>query len=390
MNKMLQAIPLGSEAAFPREEFERRLARLREIMARQELDLFVTTSPENIFYLCGHQTIGYYMFQVLCVPARGQPFMALRELESYNARANCFIEDILTYGDADNPSEFFAQTLKGRGWQGKRVAIDRNAWFLTVNIYERLAREFPGLLDGAGLVEPLRRIKSPLELASVEMAARVNDAGMRAGLKASRAGATENDVAAAVIAAAVSAGSEYPGIEPLITTGHRTGLPHAMWRRHRIKPGDVVGLETGGCHNRYHAALFRTVAVGHIPDVARGIYPICLEALEAAMAKAKPGNRCADVHNAAQAVIDKRGATERFRKKAGYSLGISFAPDWGEHAVLSLHHNVDVKLEPGMVFHLPMSLREFGQFTMAVSETIVITEDGCRQLSTIPRELVEA
>jgi len=359
-------------------------------MAERELDLFMTTGPENIFYLCGHQTIGYYMFQCLCVPARGEPFLILRELESYNARANCFLEDIIAYGDGDAPAELLATTLRRRGWQGRRVAIDRSAWFLTVDTYERLARELPDLLDGAGLVEPSRRVKSALELDCVAEAAKATDAGMRAGLKASRAGATENDVAAAVIAASVTAGSEYPGIEPLVTAGRRTGLPHAMWRRHRIKPGDVVGIESAACFNRYHVALFRTIAVGEIPEQARALYPVCLEALAAAIAAAKPGNRAADVHNAAQAVIDKRGATDRFRKKAGYSLGISFAPDWGEHGVLSVYKTVDVRLEPGMVLHLPMSLREFAQFTMAVSETIVITPEGCRWLSHIPRDLVEA
>ena len=77
-----------------------------------------------------------------------------------------------------------------RGWHGKRVAIDRNSWFLTVNLYERLVAEFGQLLDGSGLVEPLRRVKSKLEIEQMEKAAAANDAGMRAGLDAVREGAS--------------------------------------------------------------------------------------------------------------------------------------------------------------------------------------------------------
>ena len=63
------------------------------------------------------------------------------------------------------------------------------------------------------------------------------------------------------------------------------------------------------------------------------------------------------------------GYTEAFRKRTGYSMGISFAPDWGEWQVLSLYAGVDAPLRPGMVFHVPPALRVYGEFTVGVSET---------------------
>ena len=76
------------------------------------------------------------------------------------------------------------------------------------------------------------------------------------------------------------------------------------------------------------------------------------------------------MHNACQAVIDRDGFTGSYRKRTGYSIGISFAPDWGEGNILGLYHDIDVPLEPGMVFHVPVALREWGKFTVAVSETV--------------------
>ena len=96
------------------------------------------------------------------------------------------------------------------------------------------------------------------------------------------------------------------------------------------------------------------------------------------------------MHNAVQATIDRAGCTEGFRKRAGYSMGISFAPDWGEGNIMSVHSSVDIELVPGMTFHLPITLREYYVHTVAVSETILITEEGCRSLSSLPRDLVEA
>ncbi len=385
---ILKAVPQGAESVFPREEYARRVDAVRARMAEKGLDLALVSGPENIFYLTGQQTPGYYTFQALCIPASGAPFLVIRGLEAMNARLNSFIEDITGYADDVAPPAALAEVLKARGYGGKRVGIDRNAFFLTVNIYERLVAEFGALEDASGLVEPLRRIKSAAELAQMDKAGAANEAGMKAGLAVTKAGASENDIASAIMGAAIKAGSEYVGMEPFVTSGPRSGVPHTTWRRRVIAPGDLAILETSACYNRYHVALFRTVAVGKVPDLALDMYKVCAEGLEAAIDKLRPGNTCADVHNAVQAVIDKAGHTAGYRKRTGYSMGISFAPDWGEGNILSLFRGVDVPLEPGMVFHVPITLREYNKFTVAVSETVQVTDGAPKVFSTISRDIV--
>ena len=386
--EILKKIPQGAEAAFERPEYDRRLGALRNQMEARGFDLLLTSGPENIFYLTGQQTPGYYMFQCLAIPLNGEPFLVLRGLEAMNAKLKSVLNDIEGYADDVHPAVALAQALKRRGWAGKRIAIDRNSWFLTVNLFDRIAQECGALLDGSFLIEPLRRVKSPAELDQIERAGVANDAGMQAGLNATRAGVSENEVAADILAAAVRAGSEYLGMDPFVTSGARSGSPHTTWRRKTIETGDVVALETCACYNRYHAALFRTVAVGKIPQLAEDMYKVCLEGLDAAITKLTPNYTCADAHNACQAVIDKYGFTENYRKRTGYSLGISFSPDWGEGNILGLFHDIKIPLQPGMVFHVPVALRDFGQFTVAVSETVMVTNGTAKTLSKISRDLV--
>jgi len=388
--ELLNRVPMGADATFPKSEIDARQENLRKMLKEKDIDLYLTSGAENIFYLSGQQTPGYYVFQCLAIPADGEPFLVTRKLEVYNARYNSYLERIYGYDDSQSSAEALSGAIDAEGWMGKRIAIDRNAWFLTVNIFDSVREALGELLDGSGLVEGLRRVKSPSELAAIELAAQENDAGMAAGLRATRAGVTENDIAAAILAAAVTAGSEYLGMEPFVTSGPRSGVPHTTWRRRRILPGDVVVLETTACHHRYHAALFRTIMVGNVEQKAHDWYAICMDALNAALETIKPGNLCSNPHDAAQAVIDKAGATEGYRKRTGYSMGISFAPDWGEGNILHLNKGYDVELAPGMVFHIPITLRDYAKFTVAVSETVVVTETGWRSLSNIPRDLVEA
>ncbi|MGH7660244.1 MAG: M24 family metallopeptidase [Vulcanimicrobiaceae bacterium] len=376
------------ESAFERAEYDARIARTRVSMGERGFDALVVTGPENIFYLSGQQTPGYYTFQCMIVQLDGDPVFLLRQLELQNFQRNSFVTNVELYPDNAQPDEVLVEQLDKLGLKGKRVAIEKRGWFLPISFYERLAERLGKIQDGSGVIEALRRVKSPSELAAIEIAAKYVDAGMQAGLAAIRTGATENTIVAAMMSASIAAGSEYLGMEPLVSSGPRSGIPHATWRRRTIEQGDPIFLEMASAHNRYHAALLRTAWVGKPPQAASDMMAVCREALDAGLATMRPGVTFEAVHDAAQAIIDRHGMTERYRKRTGYSLGISFAPDWGEWMVASLFTGERETLRPGMVFHLPMALREYGVYTVGGSETAIVTDSGCRTLSTIPRELI--
>jgi len=378
----------GQESAFPEVEYAARQAAARAGLQAAGLDAMIITGPENIFYLTGQQTPGYYTFQALVMPVDGDPVFVLRQLEYYNFVANTFITNAEVYSDADEPVAFLMKVISRMGLTSKRVGIDKRGWFLPIAVYEKLQDALGTVHDSAGIVEALRVVKSQLEIEKLDIAATYVDAGMRAGLDAVRSGATDNDLVAAMLHASISAGGEYMGMEPLVSTAKRTGVPHGTWRRVAMSDNDPAFLELACVHDRYHAALMRSAWVGPVPPEAEDMMKACQEALSTALERIKPGVPCEQPHNACQAVIDKAGFTDNFRKRLGYSTGISFAPDWGEGGILSLNTGVTTELRPGMAFHLPPALRIYGRFTVGVSETIVVTETGYRQLGTIPRGLL--
>jgi Xaa-Pro dipeptidase len=230
-------------------------------------------------------------------------------------------------------------------------------------------------------------LKSAAELDAIRAAAGYAQAGILAGIEACASGTDENAIAAAMLYAATQAGSEAMAMEPLVSSGPRSGLPHMTWRRRTLSHGDPVFLELAGSHARYHAALMRTVWVGAPPVEAQRMMDCSLHALDAALASIRPGVPCCVPHNAAQAVIDEAGYTAAFRKRIGYSMGVAFAPDWGEGAILSLFSDVSRPIEAGMVFHLPATLRSYGHWTVGASETVIVTEQGAVPLSSLPRGL---
>ena len=389
MSKVTAVVAQGIECVFPRAELDARINAARKELIKREIDVMIVTGPENIFYLTGQQSPGYYTYMALLLPVEGEPVFIVRLLELNNLVANSYVSNIEPYTDDSDPVDVTVALITQLGWQNKRIGIDERGWFLPIAIYNALRAKLGTIKDAARVVETLRVVKSETEIKKIESAATYVEAGMRAGMATVAAGATENDLVSEMMGKAIRAGSEYVGMEPLGSSGPRSGIPHGTWRRRRLEAGDATLLEMAACHDRYHAALMRTAWVGKAPDQARRMMDCCIEALAAALAALKPGATCEDVHMACQKVIDKAGYTDSFRKRTGYSIGISFAPDWGEGNVLSLFTGIRTVIQPGMVFHMPPALRVYGKFTVGVSETAIVTVNGCRPLSRVSRELLE-
>lgn len=381
-------ISQGTDAVFPAAEFNERLDRLRTAMQPLGVDSLLLTGPENIFWATGRQTAGYFAFQALILPADRDPVLLVRQLELTGARASTWVGDIRTWQDGEDPAAVLARIVADL--RLRHVAVERNGWFVSQDLGERIGVALDGVAisDGSGLVEGLRAVKSPAELAAIRLAAGYAQAGMQAAIDACTAGASENDVAAAMMAGAIRAGSEAMAMEPLVSSGPRSGVPHATWRRRVMQQGDPVFLELAASHDRYHAALMRSLWLGTPPPRAQQMMDVALRALDAALDAMQPGRACSDAHDAAQAVIDAAGLTDAFRKRIGYSMGAAFAPDWGEGAIMSLFTGMSRPLQPGMVFHLPATLRIYGEFTVGASETVIVTENGVDVLSDLPRVMV--
>lgn len=377
----------GCDASFPREEFAARQDRARAAIRNAGHEALVVTGPENIYWLTGRQTAGYFAFQALIMPVNGPPTLLVRQLELAGSIANTWLDDVVAYQDGGNPAVALVDLLKKRHIE--RPAIELDGWFVSPVLAAKIAEQMgvASIPDGSSILSPLRTIKSAAELEAIRLAASYTEAGLSAGIAACAAGTDENAIAAAMLDAATRAGSEVMAMEPLVSSGPRSGLPHMTWRRRKLENGDAVFLELAACHARYHAALMRTVWIGSPPAEARRMMDCALKALDAALAAIRPGVSCAEPHEAAQRVIDAAGYNAAFRKRIGYSMGTAFAPDWGEGALLSLFTGVDSIIEPGMVFHLPATLRSYGVWTVGASETVIVTETGAEPLSSLPRDL---
>ncbi len=352
-------------------------------MARSELDVLLVHTPENIFYLTGYQTPGYYWHQVLVLPLDAEPVFVAPPHEASLVPEYCWLDDVRLYPDTSDWAAVTSDLLSEMGLASARVGLETHSRFLTVDLRDRIAARLPNasMLNGGGLIESCRLIKSPREQNYLREAARFSEQGMRAGIAAVREGATELDVAAAVHTALDLAGSEYTGLPAFITSGPRTELVHATYSPRKIDSGELVFLEIPGSSNRYHAAQSRSVYIGDPPESVLLAGEVGKAALETAKELMRPGVPACDVFEAGRAVIDDSDVNYQQGRRIAYGIGIAFPPGWDEGDIFSINRDEDRPLQAGMTFHLITTMRPPGVGAIGNSDTVLITENGPETLT---------
>ena len=169
----------------------------------------------------------------------------------------------------------------------------------------------------------------------------------------------------------------------MLPTGIGTSMQHLTWTSAPFVSGEATILELGGCRYRYHCPMARTVHLGPPPRKLADTAAIVLEGMETALAAVKPGVTCESVEAAWRSVIARHGLEKESR--IGYSTGIGYPPDWGEHT-LSLRPGDRTELRENMAIHmiLGMWMDDWG---LEISECFRVAANGAECLANCPREL---
>jgi Xaa-Pro dipeptidase len=377
------------DIAFPMVEYERRLKELRQRMEKAGIDAMMISTPENICYINGFESVGHYYFNCLVVPLIGEPFMTPRLLEDSGVKEYTWIEISRPYKDFEDPMDILAKSLDEFGLLDKRIGFEKGCWFFTALQQERLFAKCPktNFIDQGGIVEQGRLIKSDYEIAMMRKAARATEAGMRAGIDAVHVGATENDVAADIHYAMIKAGSEWPSISPFVASGPRGAVGHATWAGRTIQNDEFVFIEIAAALKRYHAPMMRTVAVGKVDSMLREGEQIVIEAFNKAVDLIKPGVPAFEVDALTRRIIGSASFGAQQASRAGYSVGIGLPPDWGEGQILSLQPGETRPLQANMTFHLLPWIQIPGRGGVGITGTIRVTETGCEEITHFEKKL---
>lgn len=378
------------EMAFSDAEYRQRLTRVRDAMRAQGFDLLLLHHLPSVCYLTGYQTPVSDWYTCLIVPLEGDLALQVCDFEVGLALVHTTVERILSirWNRMSDAATQLLGLLQEANVDGKRIGVESRRTGLNAHAYQLLRDRFPRARfeDASDLVPRVRAVKSAAELECLRQAGRMSVVGMDAAIRAIRPGVTENAIAAAAAAAMIEAGSEFFCNDPWVRAGHRSGIIHATYKRHFVKPGDPVIIELAAVYQRYTAPLYGTAVMGRPPDRLRRLADTALAALALLYDNVRPGRTADDVARAAAKGLAGVDPEVYLSEYHAYPVGLGFPPEWPENSIWIVEGSDEV-LRSGMTFHGVRSLRVPGLMAAGFSETIAVTESGCEILTPHRREL---
>ena len=384
---------------FTVEEYRERVRKTKESMMEKGIDCLIVTDPANMNYLTGFDGWSFYVHQgVIVLLDQENPLWYGRGQDGNAARLTTYLDEADIYPYADDyvnstekhPFEFVADILKKYKQDKKCIATETDAYYFSAKAQAVLEKNLPDATfkDGYNLVNWVKIVKSPAEIAYMEKAAVIVQLAMQKAYDVIDIGVRQCDAAAEVTKTLIKGtdefGGDYASIVPLMPSGVRTSTPHLSWTDETYKDGDTVILELAGNYRRYHCPMSRTMILGNASDKVKLLGATVSEGLTAALEGIRPGMMCEEVERIWAKTIEKSGFVKDSR--IGYSMGLNYPPDWGEHTA-SLRPGDHTVLQPGMTFHMipGIWLDDCGVDT---SEAFVVTEDGARPFCHFRRELL--
>jgi Xaa-Pro aminopeptidase len=376
-----------------------RTLHLAALLREREVDLLLVAHPVNLRYLTGFTgTNGLALidahedpcqrfftdFRYATQSAEQVPALFERRIVTVDLFEAAAAELAPPAQDAGDSTDSSAAPVAAAPAGGGRLGFEEGA--LTVKRHTRLLEllgEEWELVPCGGLVEGLREVKEPAELARIRAAAELADEALRGVLEGGLVGRTEREVAIDLELRMRRLGARGPSFPSIVAAGAHAALPHAEPRAETIPPDTLLIVEWGADHEGYCSDCTRTYATGEgLPPEAREVYALVFAAQLAGLAAVRAGPNGKEVDARAREVIEKAGHDEHFGHGLGHGVGMEvhesprLSRTAGEQPLRA--GNV-VTVEPGV--YIP------GRFGVRIEDLVAVTDSGCEVLSGLSKEL---
>ena len=347
-----------------------RTDRLVELLEARELDSLLVTDLLNVRYLAGFTgTNG------ACVVTRDERlfFTDFRYVE----QARTQVPDYERVEAGRDMLGDLSGRLRGRaGFDDEHLSVAAHA-----KLAEKLGTGVE-LVRAGGLVEQLRAVKEPEEVAAMRAAAELATAAYESLRGRGLAGRTERDVAIQLVRFMEDAGAEGPSFPPIVAAAQHGASPHAVPRDVEIPRDTLVVIDMGAMVDGYCSDCTRTLATGSPGEGALEIYELVLRAQTEALAATTAGAQNRDVDAVARDIIDAAGHADHFGHGLGHGVGLQVheAPRLGKTADGALEAGNAVTVEPGV--YLP------GEVGVRIEDLVIVTDGEPDILTGFPKELV--
>ena len=331
-------------------------------------DSILVSSPANITYLTKY-------------PSRDSYFLCSR-------KENIYFTDSRYIEEAQKALKKIAIVRKVNGSvfelivsSCKELKLTRLAFeerYLPYAEYNRIRREMPGkmkLIPTHGIIEDLRQIKRPSEIAKMRKAVQITEKALKHIKKFIKPEIKEIEVVAELERFIRYCGATNSAFDIIVASGPNSSLPHHISGLRKIHNHEPVLIDLGIDYHGYKSDLTRVFFLGKINVLLRQIHSVVMQAQQLAIKEIRPGVSVAKIDAVGRQYIEKKGFVRFFGHSLGHGIGLEV------HEQPSLSEKGNCILKPGMIFTVEPGIYLPGKFGVRIEDMVLVTEKGARVLS---------
>jgi Xaa-Pro dipeptidase len=377
-----EAVPITSA------EREARIARARELMGRHGLAAICVAGGTSLNYFTGVRWYNSERMTAVVVPVKGEPFAVCPAFEEERLQERLALvpamahTKLYTWQENESPSERLATGLKELSISTGNIGIEETMPYVFV---DNIGRALPQakLVSATPVTAGCRSIKSPAELALMQLANSVTLQVYEAAWRSGHPGMSTREFSAMIGAAYERTG--FPG-EASCETGEYSALPHGSIKPQVIREGAMVLIDDGCTVEGYQSDITRAFVYGQPSDKMLRCFDIVHRAQAAALAAARPGVACEAVDAAARKVIVDAGygpGYAHFTHRVGHGIGMD------GHEWPYLVQGNSLPIAAGMTFSDEPGIYLRGEFGIRLEDDMHIAEDGAKLFTGPSKSLKE-
>jgi len=382
--------PLGKQ------EYENRIARLQEAMRDEGIDVLVGYSSEcesaTSRYLVGFWP--FFDFSSVVVPQKGAAVLVTGGPESLEfAKAFAKVRDIRVNPLlVETSAPQWVPQVSGEGFDtilpdvcgsvpGRIGVLNWNIFPHT--LFDDLKKAAPKAeyVPADDLLLRVQAKKSEAEIPYIVEAYRIAEEGMKAALHEAVPGKREWELESAARRRMLELGAEGMPYPAWVCSGRNTTLSLCRSTDRAIGKNELVQFTFGAKYMGYSGNMCRPFAIGTVPEAARKLMDVALEAVHYALGAIRPGVRAADVFRGYHELLSKYGYEEFTLYGPAHGTGSS------EVEGLWLAEDARFEVEENMLFNIDIWLSD-GDYGLRYEDGVLVTGTGLRELTSYKREVI--
>jgi Xaa-Pro aminopeptidase len=380
----------------PHTEYDERVRKVQAELKKEELDVLVGYSSEcesgALRFLTGFWP--FFDFAGVVVPAEGKAILVTGGPESFEFAKDfsqvpeICINPLLVETSAPEwvpevSGESFSEILpRACGFVPKRIGIANWNIFPHV-LLEDIKIMAPGaeIVPADELLLRVQAVKSDREIPYIVEAYRITEESMKAALAETKPGKREWELEAVARSVMVKMGAEGMPYPAWVCSGPNTRLSLCRSTDREIGRNELVQFTFGAKYMGYCGNMCRPFVIGKVPDNARKLMDVALEAVHYALKAIRPGVTASEVFDGYYEILARYGYENFTLYGPAHGTGHS------EVEGLWLAKQANFTIQPNMLFNIDIWLSD-GEVGLRYEDGVLVTKTGLRELTSYRREVI--